>query len=404
MRPSMRCLLALLLASAVLQSTAQPLEHVSDGFRLTRLLYENTLGERGSTEFLYDADGRAVSAVWELADHSKRSNNTYAYNHRGLLVAAFREFSDSVTSFEAFTYDDRGNRTGERFCRSDRVRGAAAYHYDAAGRRVRAVFQRFKGWLDGEAVYRYDAGGVLLSAVLLRDEDTVGHIVYRYDANGNLAQEVWDFHEGWKQTFTYEYVPSACRLWTMPNPLITNTCACRVKGEEYSYNDTLGGPSTYEYAPDGRLVRKTFLRSDGLRSETVFTYDPERRLERSVRTGVDGRETIFLYEHDPAGRLVLRTGMTAGAVSSTEWYQYDDRGSLTRAVYQNVDGWLTGVLAFRSDARGRLTGGTFQGDGVVRATIGVVRDGEDRVQEMVWRFAGGTVQRYRFTYEPRGGI
>ena len=115
------------------------------------LLYENSLGEKGTTEFYYDADGRVSSACWELTDKSKHSTNTYQYNHRGLLVSVFREFSDNVTSFEVYTYDERGNRVAERFCRSDRVRGTAAYHYDASGRRVRATFQHHKGWLDGRS-------------------------------------------------------------------------------------------------------------------------------------------------------------------------------------------------------------------------------------------------------------
>ena len=70
-----------------------------------------------------------------------------------------------------------------------------------------------------EAVYQYDAGGRLQTAMLLNDVDTTGRIAYAYDAGGNLAREVWRFAQGWTQTFVYEYVPTTCRMWSIPNPL-----------------------------------------------------------------------------------------------------------------------------------------------------------------------------------------
>jgi hypothetical protein len=383
-------------------ASGQTLDHIQEGFRLSRLLYENSLGEKGTTEFYYDADGRVSSAWWELKDKTKHSTNTYQYNHRGLLVSVFREFSDNVTSFEVYTYDDRGNRIAERFCRSDRVRGTAAYHYDASGRRVRATFQHHKGWLDAEAEYHYDAGGRLQMATLLSDGDTTGRIAYEYDAGGNLAREVWHFTQGWTQTFAYEYVPTTCRMWSIPNPLITNTCQFRVAREEYAYNDTLSGPSTYEYAREGSLIRKTFSRSDGMKTVTTFEYDPERRLSRSVRRGANGAESEFLYEYDPAGRMILRTQMSAGTVVSTESFQYDGQGRLQREIMQNVDNWLTGIVTYECDSRGRLQKGHFRGYGAIAADLSFVYDAEECLREITWRFSSGGTQHYTYTYDRRG--
>lgn len=379
----------------------QPPEHIQEGFRLTRLVYENTLGERASTQFYYDADGHCASGWWELADKSKHSTNTYQYNHLGLLVTAFREFSDNLSSFETYTYNARGNCTGERFCRSDRVRGSAAYHYDPQGRRVRAVFRHHKGWLDGEAVYQYDQKGRVRSATLLTDTDTTGSIAYTYDPNGNLIREVWQFAQGWAQTFVYEYVPAACRLWSLPNPLLTNTCEFRVTREEFSFNDTLSGPSTYEYAPEGFLLRKTFSRSDGLKTVTTYEYDTQRRLKHAVRRGGDGGESEYTFEYDRTGNLLLRTQMSGGVVVSCESYQYDGNGRLQKEVLQNVDGWLTGVITFTSDARGRLQSGTYRGYGAIVANVDYVYDEHSCLREVRWTFSSGTEQRYRFEYEAR---
>jgi YD repeat-containing protein len=395
-------LMSVLICALVSSAPAQPFEHTQEGFRLSRILYENSLGEKATTEFYYDADGHVSSAWWELTDKSKHSTNTYQYNHRGLLVSVFREFSDNISSFEAYTYDDRGNRIAERFCRSDRVRGTAAYRYDASGRRVRATFQRHKGWLDGDVAYHYDGAGRLRSATLLNDVDSTGRITYEYDSSGNLSREIWRFTQGWTQTFVYEYVPTTCRMWSLPNPLVTNTCQYRVVREEYSYNDTLGGPTTYEYAPEGFLARKTFTRSDGVKTVTTCEYDPERRLIRSVRRGVDGAESEFLFEYDRAGRMILRTQMSGGAVVSTESYQYDGQGRVQREIMQNVDNWITGMVTFESDSRGRLKRGHFQGYGAIAADLTFAYDDEECLREVRWQFSSGLTQRYTYAYERRG--
>ncbi len=404
MNPRCPCLHLLVLALSLtpVWLHAQPPEHVREGSRVARLAYTNTLGEQASTEFFPDADGRIVSAYWQLADGSKRSTNTYQYNHRGHLISVFREFSDSVTSFEVFTYDEQGNRAGERFCRSDRVRGTAAYHYDASGRRVGATFQRHKGWLDGEAVFAYDRAGVLTGGVIMNDADTVAIITYTYDARGDLVDEVWRFTQGWSQTFHYEYVPAQCRIWSLPDPLITNSCRFRPLREEYTYNDTLGGPSQYTYGPEGNLVRKSFARSDGLSTVTTYEYDPSRRLVRSVCREADGTEHVSMFEYDTAGRMIQKTRMAGDVPVSTTAYYYDAQGRVLRQVLQNVDGWLTGLLTFDTDGRGRVQRGVFRGQGSIRATVTYEYDVYDRLRTVRWHFSSGTTQEYRYAYEERG--
>lgn len=380
---------------------AQPLEQVQAGYRLTRLVYENTLGEKGATDFSYDTDNRVCRGMWRLSDGSKSSINIYQHDHRGLLVTAFREFSDSLTSLEVYSYDERGNRIGERFCRSDKVRGTAAYTYDQNGRRIRARFTRHKGWLDADAVYVYDGQGQLRSAVLLNDVDTVGRVSYDYDGTGNLARETWSFAEGWKQTLTYEYTPTTCRLWGMPNPFVTNTCKARVIAEDYTFNNEKGGPSIYVYARDGSLQQKEFRRSDGFSSVTTYAYDTDGRLLRSVRKTGDGSESHSSYTYDALHRLILRVQESGGAIESVESYIYNPDGTLHKAAYQNVDGWITGVLSFVPDDHRRLLRGSFRGSDGSTAELQYTYDGEDCLREIVWRFSSGVFQRYTFTYEQR---
>jgi hypothetical protein len=135
---------------------------------------------------------------------------------------------------------------------------------------------------------------------------------------------------------------------------------------------------------------------------TTFEYDPERRISRSVRRAGDGTESDVVYEYDPAGRMILRTQMSAGAVVSTESFQYDGQGRLQREIMQNVDNWLTGIVTYESDSRGRLQKGHFRGYGAIAAELSFTYDPVECLREVTWRFSSGTMQRYTFTYEKRG--
>jgi hypothetical protein len=139
-----------------------------------------------------------------------------------------------------------------------------------------------------------------------------------------------------------------------------------------------------------------------MRTVTTYEDDPQRRLVRSVRRGADGAESDFQYDYDHAGALIMRTQTSGGAVVSTEAFQYDGHGRLYRRILQNVDGWLSGVVTYESDGRGRLQKGRFKGYGAVAADLTFTYDAQECLREVRWQFASGTTQRYAYIYERRG--
>ena len=74
-------------------------------YRLIKLHYENSNGEKGITIYEYDTDGIAQTATWKLLDGSRYSRNYHTYDHSGNLVRKYREFSDGLTSNTIYEYE-----------------------------------------------------------------------------------------------------------------------------------------------------------------------------------------------------------------------------------------------------------------------------------------------------------
>ena len=96
-------------------------------FRLVRMTYENSAGEKGLSRYYYDLQGRNYLATWQLADSSRSSVNRHTLDSAGRMIAKSREFSDGTTSVQHFMYDHRGRLSAEDFSRSDGVKGRADY-------------------------------------------------------------------------------------------------------------------------------------------------------------------------------------------------------------------------------------------------------------------------------------
>ena len=183
-----------------------------------------------------------------------------------------------------------------------------------------------------------------------------------------------------------------------PTPFITVSWDNMIKGETYSFNNEVGGPTDYFYDRIGVLYQKVFTRSDGYTSTTLFDYHPDGRLKTSYRILQDGRKIIFTYGYNDAHQLVTRVAAIGDSITSRELYSYDSSGMLVNAFYTNVDGWLTGRLEFTHSLGNRLANGIFKGDDNSHAEICFTYDSEGLLTEMRWVFSNGKFQVYNFEY------
>jgi YD repeat-containing protein len=276
-------------------SNAQPFTYNKDQYLLKRLHYQNSSGEKGVTTFIYDKENQLYKAVWELLDSSRYSFNYYKLNNEN-IVEVYRTFSDKMTSQKKFTYNTQNQIIEEYFWRSDSVEGTAKYAYKN-GKLSKLIANKMNGWFTGELHYEYENQTLKQARIFMKGKN-VGIVYYKFSNTGNLIEEKWQFGEKWSQTFTYDYVEKVCLNWVSSNPLLVFQCPYIIEKEDYDFNKETGGPSEFVYDKSGKLIEKTFTRSDGLKTKTTFEYDVERKLVKSYRNYSDSTKGIFSYYYN----------------------------------------------------------------------------------------------------------
>ena len=397
MKRSWLCII--LLISFIPAIFGQPFGHAADGYRIVRINYTNSSGEKGHTLFRYDNRSRLVGSLWSLDDAGRFSVNAYEYDCNGNMIATFREFSDGLSSFERIEYDSDGNKVSEHFFRSDSVFGYATYAYDN-NRLMKARFFEYKGWLTGTLDFQYNHSSNPESAVLKRGGKTIGHVEYHYDGSGNLIREYWDFAGKWYQEFRYEYEKMTNQKVYFSSPFLAVPSTHRISREQYTFNNEVTGPSLYYYNDRGQLNKKVFIRSDSVSTHTYYEYDRLGRLTTSVRQYASNEKARFRYKYDENNRLVMRYYYRADTVFGFESYLYNTDGALVRAYLKNFDNWLTGMISFQTDQLGRVTDGFFKGANGFDATLQFKYNRKGFLSEIYWDFSFGKFQKYSFYYLP----
>ena len=396
----MRFLIPVFLTCACL-SCSQRTEDETDmprpEFRLLRLHYENSSGEKAVTRFYYDLSGQNYLAVWYLEDSSRSSLNRHTLDSTGRLLTKSREFSDGLRSVQNFTYDTTGNLAHEDFSRSDGVTGYADYFYGPDGKLEAADCRGLNGWFYGKIEYKYE-DSIKTGALLVKDSVPFGTIAYEY-RDGRLAVEHWDLNGSWSQTFRYEYQDAATRTFASTNVFIREDPWSRILSEYYEFDGKPGGPSTYTYDGSGRLVRKEYLRADGLNILTEYEYDSTGLPVQSHREYGDGRSMDFKYWYTIDRQLLVKTFQGSDSTQGSETYRYKD-GKLILGEYVNVDGWLTGTLTFSYDGNGVLSSAVYAGEDGQEALIGFTRDLNLNLVQVHWEFGSGHSQDYTYKYLP----
>lgn len=365
---------------------------------LLTLGYINSSGEKGLTTFIYNGRDLPYKAIWELADGSRWSVNYHVFDQNGNLIEKRREFSDSLTTHQVFTYNHKGQLVHETFSRSDGTEGEVDYTYmDRLC--MTASCRGLNGWFFGEIRYYYDQEGHKDSALLFTGGKQAGRVNYNYDTEERLRMEQWDFNSGFSQTLSYSYLERDCISYRSSNVFIMPSCNRMVKKELYDYNGQGGGPSYYEYDLENRLLHKIFVRSDGLKTVTDYTYLDNGLLKESVRQYNDGQTGTFTYTYNEFGQLTERNFLKSDGATGQEKYSYDKYGKLVSGSYLNFDAWLSGELIFKHNIYDRITEAEFKSINGLNANISFTYGEGAELQKIHWLFENGTTQTYLFFYE-----
>ena len=368
--------------------------------RLHILHFENSVGEKGITTFKYDNSGLKTGAKWELLDGSRYSENYFTYDTHGNLIYKYREFSDSLVSHTWYTYNEKNLLVKEKFFRSDSIEGITYYKYEDNNRLINMDCQGFNGWFYGLVEMKYNEKGEKLGATIMNTDIEIGFINYEYE-NNLLVKEYWEFNQGYNHTFIHEYetYQEAERLaYPSSNVYITNVFDYKVNLEEYDYNNEGGGPSYFDYDDKGKLLKKTFVRADGLKTITDFEYNENGLLTKSIRNYNLGKKGVFNYKFNGNKRLIKKTFSLPENVEGYEKYEYNGKMQLTKAKLRNFDTWITGTIDFEYDEDDQLSRGHFKGD-QFNAEIHFTVDENNNVVKYIWELSYGATQTYNFTYE-----
>ncbi|WP_277408719.1 RHS repeat-associated core domain-containing protein [Lacrimispora xylanisolvens] len=304
----------------------------------------------GRTDYVYDVCGNPTAVMTTRSHTLGKPIQTYRYNERGQITGV---------------WDGNGNET--------------AYGVDAWGR-----VKETKTADGGNETYTYDYAGNVTST-----KDGNGNILqYRYNSQGKVC-EITD-QEGNRETFRYDregrlilHVDrNGNRAETSYNVDGKPLCQTAVSKEgrreirtwEYNSSGQLkksvaGGFSyTYQYRPDGKLLRKSSSgktlvqcewNADGsLKSvkdhsgETIhYEYDLCGRIKR-IRNKT-GKE-IVSYRHTPGGRLA---GIRYNNGIKTS-YEYDTDGNIIQLRTELKDGEALLDFAYEYDGNGNRTAKT----------------------------------------------
>ena len=375
--------------------------HAGAAWRLSRLHYTNSSGEKGVSEFFYDAAGRMTSSTWKLLNGLRSSQNNYVYDAEGRISEKWRIYTEGRCSLEVFTYSAEGHLVRETFKRSDGRQGHTDYTRGADGRILSVDCHGLGGWFRGKITYHYDQQGRLTSGDLTREGKPFGVIRVERDSLGRVQRETWTLGK-WTQTFTREYQQPARQTFTWSSPFLPEG-SDPILSEEYAWCDKPAGPSSYTYNAAGRLVEKRFVRSDGLSTLTTYTYTPDGLLTRSVRRYSDGRSGTFTYRYQQR-RLVERVFQRSDGFQGRETYTWSQAGHLTGGEWQGFDGWLSGRLIVTTAPQGRPATAVFSGSGdSPDATVEYAHDSRGNLVRVHWAFNNGKTQTYRFEYPATGG-
>lgn len=371
-------------------------------YRVIRLHYENSGGEKGVTTFDYDEKGQLRYAIWELLDGSRTSLNFYTQNQAGKLIKKYREFSDEKTSIQLFEYDESANLIRETYERSDGISGVTLYEYDEDDKLLKANCEGLNGWFYGIISYSYNQKGKLSTGIIKQKGQKSGIISYLYDENENLLQENWDFSGKWQQIFRYKYKKYHTdnhQLFTSANVFITKSKSFRIIRENYIYAGETSGPSYYHYDTGGKLIEKIYERSDGLYTKTFYLYDNVGKLLKAYRQYSDGKTAVFTFTFNENDKLIRKEFFRSDGLKGCENYLYDQNNLLSGAKYENVDFWLSGKIDFVLDQSGKVKKGLFAGENGFDADITFIYDEQENLINIEWEFSFGKSQVYTFEYE-----
>ncbi len=282
----------------------------------------------GSTVyFRYDELGRRteyVSVPLGGSEDEGRVVSSFEYDKWGQMIRNAGEGG----SYNAHTYDDRGNLTAMETVNVTPVgelRSGAYMDYDEAGRLIRNVAEN-NGVVVSHYEYAYDTQGRVI-----REEsfDPAGNRLYvqeaEYDGD-RLVKLVQDFgSSSTVSTTTYdEESRTYVTVTESPSGVSVFRSTVNEAGDPLRQewqNEAGSSVTVYSYDEEGRLLREVTGDPEAPASVTTYTYDEEGNVLTAIyEEGGYREENVYTYDREARKMTHTRT-TTYPEASSLVFYQ-----------------------------------------------------------------------------------
>ena len=313
---------------------------------------------RAAQKYRYDSRGRITGVV-----NGNGNETGYDLDAWGRI----QNIRQADGGEEGYTYDFAGNVTGTR----DANGGVITYRYNSQGkvceitdqegnsetfrydREGRMVLHMDRNGNEVRTTYNVDGNPVLETGTDRNGENRVTRI-FEYDALGNVRKAVAGGF-----CYTYEYRPDGKLLKKSASGRTLVSCTYFSDGSLESLTDASGKPVFYEYDWRGNL--------SGVRDENgdmlaAYAHTPGGRLKEirhgnGIRTG---------YEYDTDGNLVhLHMEHTDGEILADLYYSHDLNGNRTLKSGSRIGGEGKATeheVSYVYDRMDRLVSETRQGE------------------------------------------
>jgi YD repeat-containing protein len=302
------------------------------------------------TNYTYDANGNVFTKATPLGDGTIPTW-TYTYNSFGEVLTATDPLNHTTTN----VYDPKGNLLTTTTPSPDGVLAGSitTFTYNTNG-----TLATIKDPLNNLTTITYYATGLINTIKDANNKITT----YNYDARGSRTS-IQDPVNGSNKLTTFGY-DLMNRMTSMKYPGATASVTFHYdwRGRRDYVIDQNSKRTTYGYDDADRLISVTDPQSptagltqygydtennltsitDALNHQTIFTYDPQRRLTQTQFPST----LVETYGYDAANNLTSKTDRNSQAIT----YGYDALGRLTSKSYPDGSS-----VSYTYDLAGRLT-------------------------------------------------
>ncbi|MCJ7582081.1 MAG: hypothetical protein MUP98_16335 [Candidatus Aminicenantes bacterium] len=169
---------------------------------------------------------------------------------------------------------------------------------------------------------------------------------------------------------------------------------------QYNNSSDENGVTTFEYNPDGLMVKALWQLLDGSRNSiNYYSYDKNGNLTKKYREFSDGKTSTQLFKYNENGDLIFEDFNSSDGVKGETSYVYDTKGKLLEADCRGLNGWFFGVIKYRYDKLDRKTEADIEREGQKIGTIEYSYDENNNLFKEFWDLSGQWNQTFSYEYE-----